>query len=116
MIMGAKTDPDFGPMLMAGRGGIYAPIDRDTQFRLTPLSREDARDMFTGLRASAILRGYRGKRGVDFEDLENTVLRLSQFMTDFPEVAELDINPYMALPVNAGTSMAVDARIVLNYG
>jgi acyl-CoA synthetase (NDP forming) len=113
LILGVKTDPHFGKLVMIGRGGIYAPIDHDVQVRLHPLSLYDIREMITGIRAYVILKGYRGKPGIDFQALENALQQLSRLVLDFPEISELDINPYLALPANQGSGIAVDARVLL---
>lgn len=116
VILGASEDPDFGKVIVLGRGGIYAQIDQDIQFRLNPVTRQDVQEMIRGIRAYPILKGTRGKPGVDLEGLENIVLRLSQLVSDFPEIVELDINPFMALPRKEEIwkgGMAVDSRIIL---
>ncbi len=116
VILGVKDDEDFGKMLMVGRGGIYTQIDQDVAFFLNPLTREDAKDMIREIKAYQILKGYRGKPGVDIEALEDAILRLSQLVIDFPEINEIDINPYLALPKSENSdvqSVAVDSRIIL---
>jgi acetyltransferase len=116
VIMGINDDPQFGKMLMLGLGGIYVEIFKDVQFRLPPVTRSQVRDMLEGLQSSKILKGYRGKPGVDLDAVESVMLRLSQLAQDFPEMDELDINPYMAQPKPEGGGLggyAVDARIIL---
>lgn len=114
--MGINDDPQFGKMLMLGLGGIYVEIFKDVQFRLSPVTRPQVREMLEGLQSSKILKGYRGKPGVDLDAVESVMLRLSQLAQDFPEMDELDINPYMAQPKPEGGGQggyAVDARIIL---
>lgn len=110
IIIGMSVDPVTGPLMMAGMGGIYVEILKDVSFRIHPLTDLDARDMLRDLRGFPLLEGYRGEVGSDIVELERVLLRLSQLVADFPEIAELDINPFMALPAGVG-SRAVDARI-----
>ncbi len=113
IILGIKDDPDFGKLLMIGRGGIYTTIDQDVQFRLAPLTRQDAQEMIEGIKAYQILKGYRGKPAVDLNRLEEAMIRLSCLAMDCPEIQELDINPYMATPEGEVGNSSVDARIIL---
>jgi acetate---CoA ligase (ADP-forming) len=110
---GAATDPKFGRMLAFGLGGIHVEIMKDVVFRLHPLTRTDAEDMIEGIRGKALFDGARGKPPVDREQLVDTLLRLSQLLTDFPEIAELDLNPYLA-GFHGQNSCALDMRIGLN--
>ncbi len=110
---GAATDPKFGRMLAFGLGGIHVEIMKDVIFRLHPLTRTDAEDMIEGIRGKALFDGARGKPPVDREQLVDTLLRLSQLLTDFPEIAELDLNPYLA-GFHGQNSCALDMRIGLN--
>jgi acetyltransferase len=116
VIMGVNDDPQFGKMLMLGLGGIYVEVFKDVQFRLNPVTRGEVREMIDGLKSSKILKGYRGKPGADLDTVEEVMLRLSQLVSDFPELEELDINPYMAQPKPADGGkggMAVDARATI---
>jgi acyl-CoA synthetase (NDP forming) len=116
VIMGLNDDPQFGKMLMMGFGGIYAEVFKDVQFRLNPITKQDVGEMLDGMKSSKILKGYRGKPGADLETVEEVMLRLSQLVSDFPELTELDINPYMAQPKPTGGGKggsAVDARIII---
>ncbi|MEZ5312450.1 MAG: acetate--CoA ligase family protein [Thermoanaerobaculia bacterium] len=108
-IFGISTDPRFGPVLMFGLGGKYVEVFRDVRFGVTPLSRSEAREMIRGIRGVRLLDGVRGDAPVDFAVLEETLLRLAWLAQSFPEVVELDINPFVAAPGGAG--LAVDARI-----
>ncbi len=116
LILGVNEEADFGKLLMMGRGGIYAQVDQDVQFRLNPVTPLDIREMIQQIKAYKILQGYRGKPGIDLETLENTMLRLSELTQRYPEIQELDINPYLALPKESPypvSGVAVDSRIIL---
>jgi acetyltransferase len=116
VIMGLSEDPGFGKMMMLGLGGIYVEIFKDVQFRLLPVTGGDVKEMLGELKSNKILHGFRGKPGVDLNKLEEVVLRLSQLATDFPEITELDINPFMANPGaqdGGNGGMAVDSRIII---
>lgn len=108
--LGMAKDPQYGPMIMFGLGGIFVEIFKDVVFRPAPLTTEDAKQMIKSIKGYPILQGARGEQPVDFHILEESLLRLSQLVTDFPEIEELDINP---LIMNASSEMcaAVDARI-----
>lgn len=96
VFFGAATDPAFGRMLAFGLGGIHVEVLKDVVFRVHPLSETDAREMVDGLRSGALLEGARGKPPVDKDQLVEVLLRLSQLLTDLPELVELDLNPYLA--------------------
>ncbi len=110
IIIGVNRDPQFGPLIMFGMGGIYVEVLKDVTFRLAPLSRQDAEEMIREIRTYRLLRGVRGEPPVDFQALTEVLLRVSQLVTDFPEIVELDINPLMALEDRA---VAVDMRLVV---
>jgi acyl-CoA synthetase (NDP forming) len=110
IILGAKRDPSFGPVILFGLGGIYVEILKETSLRVAPINRSEAKEMISELRAAAILKGARGERPFDIESLIENLLRLSQLMMDFPEIEGIDINPIKAL--ERGT-LALDARILL---
>ncbi len=110
IIIGMSTDPQFGPVLMFGLGGIYVEAIGDVAFRLAPVSEIDAREMVGSIRSSRLLEGIRGEEGVDREALVEVIQRVSQLVADHPEVAELDINPLLAFPDGA---LAVDGRVSL---
>ena len=115
VIMGLSEDPQLGKLLMIGIGGIYVEVLKDVQFRLAPLTETDADDMLQGLQYKQILEGFRGKPSVDMEQLKEVMLRLSQLVQDFPELNELDINPFMARPQSSsGAGFAVDARMTIS--
>jgi len=112
-VIGMTTDPQFGPLLMFGLGGIYVEIMKDVSFRINPLSTQDAREMVRSLRSYPLLTGFRGARPVKIETIEETLLRLSQLVRDFNCFKEIDINPFIASPIT-NNCKAVDARFILN--
>jgi acyl-CoA synthetase (NDP forming) len=110
VIIGTTTDPQFGPVMMFGLGGILVEVLKDVAFRIVPLEQRDARQIIREIKAFAVLEGVRGQPGADLEALEGMVLQVSEFVAGHPEVAELDLNPVIAYPDGA---IAVDARVVL---
>ena len=110
VIIGTTTDPQFGPVMMFGLGGILVEVLKDVAFRIVPLEERDARQIIREIKAFAVLEGVRGQPGADLEALEGMVLQVSEFVAGHPEVAELDLNPVIAYPDGA---IAVDARVVL---
>ncbi|HEX5004091.1 MAG TPA: acetate--CoA ligase family protein [Gemmatimonadales bacterium] len=109
-IAGVTREPSFGPLVMFGLGGIFVEVLRDVVFRVAPISRRDAADMIAGLRGARLLDSVRGAPPADRRAIEEVLLRLSRLATDFPEIAELDVNPLLAFP--DGT-VAVDGRVLL---
>jgi len=110
VILGMNRDPRFGPLMMFGMGGIMVEVLRDVSFHLAPLTADEARKMLTSTKTYQILRGVRGREGVDVDAIAEGLQRLSQLVTEFPPIQEMDINPYMVGP--EGTApIAVDARI-----
>ncbi len=109
-LIGATTDPAFGHLVAFGLGGIFAEIMRDVAFRLHPLRDRDAAAMISSIRGFPLLQGARGRKAVDLEGLSDVILRISQLVGDFPAIAELDINPFMANS-DRSRQAAVDARI-----
>jgi acetyltransferase len=115
VIIGMSRDPQFGPMLMFGLGGIFVEVMKDVSFYLAPITAEEALQMLRATRSYALLTGVRGQSGVDLEAVARALQRISQLATDFPAIAELDINPLIVGPV--GTEPAVaDARMILAEG
>jgi len=109
VILGVTRDK-MGAMLMFGLGGILVEVLKDVTFALAPLTEADARRMIESTRTVRILKGVRGQPAVDLDAIVQALLRLSQLVTDFPAIKELDINPFtVGLP--GQTSIAVDARI-----
>jgi acetyl coenzyme A synthetase (ADP forming)-like protein len=110
-IVGVTRDPQFGPLVMFGLGGIFVEILEDTSFRVAPVPESDAQSMIDDIEAAPLLRGARGRQPVDEPALVETIQRISQLVTDFPAITELDINPVVATP--DGVS-AVDLRLTLD--
>ena len=112
LILGGRQDPQFGPVVVAGLGGIFVEIFGETSVRVAPISRDDAEKMILSLRGSPILLGARGRRPSDVDSVIESLLRLSQLLRDFPEIEELDINPLRVLHKGEGC-LALDARMIL---
>jgi len=115
IILGAKTDPLFGPLLMFGLGGIYVEVLKDVVFRLAPVGEQEAVRMVNSIKAIKLLKGLRGEKPSDIHSIVESLQRLSQLITDFPEIEELDMNPLLVLEEGKG-SRAVDIRIGLKNG
>jgi acetyl coenzyme A synthetase (ADP forming)-like protein len=112
VLIGAVTDPTFGPVMTFGIGGVLVEVLRDVTFRLAPTSAEDALSMVEGIRAADVLRGVRGAAGVDRQALAGMIRSVSELVTDFPEIVEVDLNPVLAREDGA---TAVDARFVVSF-
>ncbi len=112
MVVGMSRDPQFGPLIMVGLGGIYVEVLKDVSFRLAPLTAADARHMLTELHSYSLLKGARGEAAADIDSVIEVMLRVSQLVTDFPHINELDINPLRVLEKGKGC-LAADARLVL---
>ncbi|HOT92346.1 MAG TPA: acetate--CoA ligase family protein [Anaerolineae bacterium] len=110
VILGAKRDAQFGPQLMFGMGGLYVEILRDVAFRLAPISAGDARDMIAETAAGRIMEGVRGAPPDDIPAVVETLQRVGQLVSDFPCIAEMDINPLIVGHAGMG-AWAVDVRI-----
>ena len=110
LLAGAVQDPVFGPLVAFGPGGVLAELIGDAGFRLAPLTDADAHELVHAGKAGRLVRGFRGAPPADAEALVDLVLRLSALAEDLPELAELDLNPVLALPDGC---VAVDARIRL---
>jgi len=110
IILGAKRDPSFGPVVLFGLGGIYVEVLKEISLRVAPINRSEAAEMISELKGASILKGVRGERPSDIEAIVEMLLKLSQLMVDYPEIEGIDINPVMVL--ENGT-VAVDARILL---
>ncbi len=111
VIVGATTDPQFGPVMMFGLGGVFVEVLKDVSFRIVPLEPRDAKQMVREIDALPILEGVRGQEGADLQALEALLLSVSELIERRPEIAELDLNPVFAYSNGA---IAVDARIVLD--
>jgi len=112
LILGGRQDPQFGPVVMVGLGGIFVEIFEEAVVRVAPISRPVALEMIESLRGIQILKGARGHRPADIEAVVQALLRLSQLLTDFPEIKELDINPLRVFHQGEGVR-ALDARVIL---
>lgn len=115
VILGMTRDPQFGPMLMFGLGGIFVEVMKDVTFHLAPITAEEAMQMLKGTRSYALLQGARGQAPVDLEAIAGALQRISQLATDYPEITELDINPFIVGPVGTEPYVA-DARMTLSNG
>jgi acyl-CoA synthetase (NDP forming) len=111
VIVGVSTDPQFGPVVMFGLGGVLVEVLKDVSFRIIPIAPRDARQMIREIKGFPLLEGYRGQEPADLNALENLLLRVSDFVEKHPEVSELDLNPVFAYK---DAALAVDARIVLS--
>ncbi|WP_455393336.1 acetate--CoA ligase family protein [[Eubacterium] cellulosolvens] len=111
-ILGVTHDPSFGPLIMFGLGGIYVEVLKDVSFRIHPLTDVDAKEMVRSIQGYKLLRGIRGEEPVDTDLIEENLLRLSQLITDFPEIEQLDINPLLVFE-KGKSCCVVDAKIIL---
>lgn len=112
VIIGAVTDPSFGKLVAFGLGGVLVEVMKDVTFRLAPASKEDALSMLDGIAAAEILKGVRGAKGVNRAALAGVIRSVSQLVADFPEIAEMDLNPVFATDKGA---TAADVRIVVDW-
>ena len=112
MIVGMIQDPKFGPLLMFGLGGIYVETVKDVVFRVPPLTDLDAQEMIRQIRGYPLLEGVRGEAPVDLPALAEILERFSHMVMELPQLAEIEINPFMAFP-DAKDFRAVDARVRL---
>jgi acetyl coenzyme A synthetase (ADP forming)-like protein len=112
VLVGAIEDPSFGPVVTFGLGGILVEVLRDVTFRLAPTSPEDALDMVNGIKTAEVLHGVRGRPGVDIPALVGIITAVSELVTDFPEITEVDLNPVLATQTGA---TAVDARFIVSF-
>jgi acyl-CoA synthetase (NDP forming) len=110
VIIGMSKDPQFGPVLMFGLGGVLVEVLKDVAFRIVPLEPRDARQMIHEIKGFPVLQGFRGQEPADLEALEKLILKVSAFVEAHPEIEELDLNPVFAYKDGA---IAVDARIVV---
>lgn len=110
IIVGVSRDPDFGPLLMVGMGGVFVEVYKDVSFRLLPLSRGDALEMIGEIKAQPLLDGARGRPPLNRDELAEVLLRVSQLVEAFPEIREIDLNP---LVITSRGLVAIDARVIL---
>lgn len=112
LLVGVNRDPQFGPLVAVGMGGIYVEVLRDVAFRLAPISKQEVAAQIRSIRTFPLLRGVRGEPPADIASVEEVVLRVSQLVTDFPEIVEMDINPLVVHNRGEG-AIVLDARIIL---
>lgn len=112
LILGVSQVAGLGTMIMFGLGGIYVEVFKDVNFAFAPVTETDARSLISQLRSKALFAGVRGQAPIDVEAVVESICRLSQLVTDFPEIVELDINPLLGLPVGQGAKV-LDARVVI---
>ena len=110
VIVGMSKDPQFGPVLMFGLGGVLVEILKDVSFRISPLTKRDAQEMIKEVKGYPLLQGYRGQEPANIPALEDLIIKVSQLVEQNPEIKELDLNPIFAYKDKA---IAVDARIIL---
>jgi len=110
VIIGMSKDPQFGPVLMFGLGGVLVEVLKDVSFRIVPLTRRDASEMIKEIKGYPVLQGYRGKEPANITALEELIVKVSEFVEQNPQIKELDLNPIFAYKDKA---IAVDARVVL---
>jgi acyl-CoA synthetase (NDP forming) len=110
VIVGVSKDPQFGPVVMFGLGGIFVELFKDVSFRVIPVERKDAQEMIKEIKGFPLLQGYRGKEPADISSLVNIILKISNFIERNPQIKELELNPIVAYPKRA---VAVDARIII---
>jgi acetyltransferase len=111
ILLGAKRDRYFGPVILFGLGGIFTEVLKDKALGLPPMNRLLARRLMQETKAYALLQGYRNRPSADFEKLEEMIMRLSQLLIDFPQIAELDMNPVL---IKDGKPIIVDARLLVS--
>jgi acetyltransferase len=113
VLIGMSRDPQFGPLVAFGLGGIYVEALKDVVFRVAPFSRQAAEEMIREIRSYPLLEGVRGEPPADHGAMVDALCRVSQLVTDFPEIVELDINPMLVFEEGRG-GMALDMRLVLS--
>jgi acetyltransferase len=110
VILGARAEEGLGHAVMFGLGGVFVEVLKDVVFRLTPIAEAEAEEMLSAIKGAALLEGVRGQKGVDRKALAETILRLSQLLTDLPQIKEMDLNPVLAYEDRVAVA---DARILL---
>jgi acetate---CoA ligase (ADP-forming) len=113
VILGMTRDPQFGPMMMFGLGGIFVEVMKDVSFNLAPITKEEAMQMLIATKSYDLLKGVRGQAAVDIDAIAVSLQLISQLVTDFPQIMEMDINPFIVGNVGA-PSVTADARITLS--
>lgn len=110
VIVGTSKDPQFGPVIMFGLGGIFVEVLKDVSFRVIPVKQKDAQEMIQEIKGFPLLRGYRGKEPANIPALVGMILKISKFINENPQIREMELNPIFAYKNKA---LAVDARIIL---
>jgi len=110
LIVGAKQDPQFGPIVLFGIGGVFVEILKDAAIRLAPIERKDAKEMISEIKGHKLLEGYRGEKPINFKAVEDALLSASKLIYENPEITEMDINPVF---VNEKRAVAGDIRIIM---
>ena len=110
MVCGIATDPQYGPMMMFGLGGVFIEVLKDVTFRIAPLTDVDAMEMIKSVKSYKLLEGARGTKPAQLDQIQETLMRLSQLVHDFSFIDELDINPLL-ISEKTGEGIAVDGRI-----
>jgi acyl-CoA synthetase (NDP forming) len=110
VIIGTSKDPQFGPIIMFGLGGIFVEVLKDVSFKIIPVNKRDAQKMIQEIKGYPLLQGYRGKEPADIPALVDLILKISKFVDENPKIKELELNPILAYSEGA---IAVDARIIL---
>ena len=113
VIVGSSKDPQFGPVIMFGLGGIFVELFKDVSFRVIPVERRDAQEMIKEIKGYPLLQGYRGKEPANISALVEIILKISKLIEENPQIKELELNPIFAYKNKA---VAVDARIILEKG
>jgi acetyltransferase len=112
VIVGAVRDAQFGPLMMFGLGGIYVNFLRDVSYRLCPLTKSEAKEMIEETKAYILLRGVRGESPSDIDSVVDIILKVSQIMSQFEEIVEMEINPLFVYEEKKGC-VAVDIKMVI---
>lgn len=110
VIIGGKKDPQFGPVVLFGLGGILVEVIKDFSLRVAPVSKKEAYEMVTEIKGYPILKGVRGEEGVNIRDICSIISKLSEVFYKNPKISEFDLNPVM---VNPKEAVIVDARIAM---
>jgi len=110
VIVGSSKDPQFGPVIMFGLGGIFVELLKDVSFRVIPVEQRDAQEMIKEIKGYPLLQGYRGKEPTNISALVEIILKISKLIEENPQIKELELNPILAYKNKA---VAVDARIIL---
>jgi len=111
VIIGAKQDPVFGPVIMFGLGGIFVEVFKDVSFRLAPITKKETQEMIKEIKGYKILKGYRGKKAINLKQIESILFNLSKLITKNHQIQEVDLNPVI---VNEKQAQVVDVKIMVS--